>query len=53
MHWASDTVAGAALGIATGRFVAGRDEGSQHSRVSLWIQPLPGGAQLSFSVDTR
>ncbi|MGH8241075.1 MAG: phosphatase PAP2 family protein [Steroidobacteraceae bacterium] len=25
MHWSSDIVAGAALGIATGRFVAGRE----------------------------
>lgn len=53
MHWTSDTVAGAALGIATGRFVAARGDEKWHSHVSAWIQPLPGGAMLSFSVDPR
>ena len=50
MHWSSDTVAGAALGIATGRFVAARGSGREPERVSVWIEPLDRGARLSFSL---
>ena len=53
MHWCSDVVAGAALGIATGRFVAGRDADRAPSRVSFWVQPTKRGALLSFSVDPK
>jgi membrane-associated phospholipid phosphatase len=53
MHWGSDTVAGAALGIATGRFVASRRSVHEHSRVSVWVEPLDHGAMLSFSIDPR
>jgi hypothetical protein len=49
MHWFSDTVAGAALGIATGRFVSGRAE-EQRSRVAYWVTPMDRGALVSFSV---
>ena len=51
MHWTSDVVAGAALGIATGRFIAGRPERSFGEHVSLSFEPLRGGALLQFSVD--
>lgn len=51
MHWTSDVVAGAALGIATGRFVAGRTEKTPGEHVSLSFEPLPGGGMLRFSVD--
>ena len=52
MHWASDTVAGAALGIATGRFVSHRRNADDDSaRVSLSLQPTRGGAMLTFAFD--
>ena len=51
VHWFSDTVAGAALGMATGRFVSGRDE-QRKSRVAFWVAPLDHGALVSFSVNT-
>ena len=51
-HWLSDTVAGAALGIATGRFISGRSQGSQ-SKLALWVAPLDRGALVSFAVDTN
>lgn len=52
MHWFSDTVAGAALGMASGRFVSNRAE-DEHDRkpARLSVQPLKGGAFLSLSVD--
>ena len=51
MHWTSDVVAGAALGIATGRFVAGRSGRASGEHVALSFEPLPGGGMLQFSVD--
>lgn len=52
VHWLSDTVAGAALGIATGRFVSRRGEAGNPSRVSMAVAPLEGGAMLNFQVRT-
>jgi membrane-associated phospholipid phosphatase len=52
VHWLSDTVAGAALGIATGRFISGRSQSSK-SRVQLWVAPLDRGALLTFAIDTN
>jgi membrane-associated phospholipid phosphatase len=49
-HWLSDTVAGAALGIAGGRFISNRAQGST-SRVSFSVAPIEGGAMLTFAVD--
>jgi membrane-associated phospholipid phosphatase len=47
-HWLSDTVAAAALGIATGRFVTHRaDERSQ--RYSFGVQPTEHGAILTYT----
>jgi membrane-associated phospholipid phosphatase len=48
VHWLSDTVAGAAVGIATARFVMKRgDSRSQHSTFSLL--PVEGGFMLSYN----
>jgi membrane-associated phospholipid phosphatase len=53
VHWFSDTVAGAALGLATGRFISRRGEAAAAApRVSLDVAPLAGGAMLSFRVRT-
>ena len=47
-HWLSDTVAGAALGMATARFVLNRHTpGSEYS--SLMLVPADGGVMLSYS----
>jgi hypothetical protein len=46
-HWLSDTVAGASLGIATGRFVTHRAE-KRDVRYSLAVQPWAGGAMLTY-----
>jgi undecaprenyl-diphosphatase len=47
VHWLSDTVAGAALGIATARFVLNR-EGTV-SRASVQFQPVKGGWMVAYS----
>jgi len=51
VHWVSDTVAGAALGIATARFVLNRQDKDSHT--DLAFQPVKGGWQLDYSVRTR
>lgn len=51
-HWFSDTVAGAALGIATGRFISGRHQGNK-SKLAWWVAPLDRGALVSVAVDTN
>jgi membrane-associated phospholipid phosphatase len=51
VHWLSDTVAGAALGIATARFVLNRQEHAQQA--SLQFQPLKDGWQIAYSVRTH
>jgi membrane-associated phospholipid phosphatase len=51
VHWLSDTVAGAALGIATARFVLNR-RGAQ-DRATLQFQPVKNGWLVSYSVRTR
>jgi len=51
-HWLSDTVAGAALGISTGRFVSNRDP-ERKSRLSMYVAPWHGGARVQFVVDTN
>lgn len=47
VHWLSDTVAGAALGIATARFVLNRREIEAHA--TLQFQPSKDGWLLSYS----
>jgi membrane-associated phospholipid phosphatase len=51
VHWLSDTVAGAALGIATARFVLNRQNGTSHS--ALQFEPMKGGWRVSYSMRTR
>ncbi|MDE2051402.1 MAG: phosphatase PAP2 family protein [Gammaproteobacteria bacterium] len=51
-HWLSDTVAGAALGMATAHFVMNRSaqrEDQEGSEMSL--VPVQGGVMLAFSTD--
>jgi membrane-associated phospholipid phosphatase len=51
VHWLSDTVAGAALGIATARFVLNRQDHAQQA--ALQFQPLQDGWQIAYSIRTR
>jgi hypothetical protein len=48
-HWLSDTVAGAALGIATAQFAMHRRNASD-TNGTLSFAPLPEGAALSYTV---
>ncbi len=48
VHWLSDTVAGAALGIATAQFAMGR-RGVGARRSSVAVTAMPGGALLTYS----
>ena len=50
-HWLSDTVAGAALGIATARFVMKQRESDRRGRVTF--EPLEGGLAVGYVVDLR
>jgi hypothetical protein len=54
-HWLSDTVAGAALGIATARFVLNRQgaETDSDRHASLQFEPAKNGWRLSYSIQTR
>jgi len=47
-HWLSDTVAGAALGIATGRFVTHRADG-RSVPYAFGVQPMQHGAMLTYT----
>ncbi|HKU14375.1 MAG TPA: phosphatase PAP2 family protein [Steroidobacteraceae bacterium] len=48
-HWLSDTVAGAALGIATAQFALGRRHGLD-PRSAVTVVPVDGGAMLTYSL---
>jgi membrane-associated phospholipid phosphatase len=48
VHWLSDTVAGAALGIATARFVLNRQ--NAETRASVQFEPIKNGWRVSFSM---
>jgi membrane-associated phospholipid phosphatase len=49
VHWFSDVVAGAAIGISTARFTLNRD--GENSRPSAFsVVPVPGGAMLTYLV---
>jgi membrane-associated phospholipid phosphatase len=52
VHWLSDSVAGAALGIATARFVLNR-QGAQDNHAQLQFQPVKNGWMISYSIRTR
>jgi membrane-associated phospholipid phosphatase len=47
-HWLSDTVAGAALGLATGRFVSQRRLDSFHN-LTVGVAPTSGGMTLQLT----
>jgi hypothetical protein len=47
-HWLSDTVAGAALGIATAQFTIERRD--QRRRSAVTVIPMEGGAMLTYSL---
>jgi len=47
-HWLSDTVAGAALGIATGHFVTDR-QNKRYQRYAFSVQPTRQGAMLTYT----
>ena len=51
VHWLSDSVAGAALGIATARFVLDRQE--TQNRAALQFPPVKGGWLISYSMRTH
>ena len=48
-HWLSDTVAGAALGIATAQFTMNRRDERRLKGISAGVAPIPGGATLFVS----
>jgi len=51
-HWFSDTVAGAALGIAAAKFVMKRREGTE-PRGEFSLRPVEGGTMLTYTVPMR
>ena len=48
VHWLSDTVAGAALGIAAARFVLNRQ--NAETRASMQFEPIKNGWRVSYSM---
>jgi membrane-associated phospholipid phosphatase len=52
VHWLSDSVAGAALGIATARFVLNRQQAQDHA-AALQFQPVKNGWLISYSMRTH
>jgi undecaprenyl-diphosphatase len=48
-HWVSDTVAGAALGIATASFTMNRRQDPESTTSHLSVAPIDGGAMLAWS----
>ena len=51
-HWLSDTVAGAALGMATAHFVMNRSaEREEEQGTVMSLVPVQGGVMLAFSTD--
>jgi membrane-associated phospholipid phosphatase len=49
VHWLSDTVAGAALGMASAHFVMNRRDGDRREHAAVAFTPLGDGVMLSFS----
>jgi membrane-associated phospholipid phosphatase len=49
VHWLSDTVAGAALGIATARFVLNRDGQGHSNHASIHFEPQKDGWMLAYT----
>jgi hypothetical protein len=51
-HWLSDTMAGAALGIATAQFAMNRSH--EHTgRFAVSVAPVQGGAMLTYAVQLK
>jgi membrane-associated phospholipid phosphatase len=50
-HWVSDSVAGAAIGIATARFILNRQD--QETHTTLQFSPVKNGWMISCSIRTR
>jgi membrane-associated phospholipid phosphatase len=50
-HWTSDTVAGAAVGLATARFVLKRHDELRHAELAL--VPIERGLALSYGIPLR
>lgn len=51
-HWLSDTVAGAALGMATAHFVMNRSaQRDEEEGAEMSLVPVQGGVMLAFSTD--
>jgi hypothetical protein len=50
-HWLSDTVASAALGMATAHFVLGRSNEREDAYSAFSVVPVQGGAMLAYSMD--
>jgi hypothetical protein len=50
-HWLSDTVAGAALGVATARFVMKQREDGARGRITF--EPFADGVAIGYTVDLR
>jgi membrane-associated phospholipid phosphatase len=53
VHWLSDTVAGAALGIATAKFILNRQGAESQSRGIVQFEPIKGGLMVSYLVRTH
>ena len=51
VHWLSDTVAGAALGIATAKFVLNRQDAQ--NRGTVQFQPVKNGWLVSYAIRTH
>jgi hypothetical protein len=51
-HWFSDTIAGAALGIATAKFIMKRREGTE-PKGHLWLSTVDGGPLITYTVPLR
>jgi hypothetical protein len=52
-HWFSDTVAGAALGIATAKFVMRRHEGTEPRGVFALLPMEEGGTMVTYTVPLK
>ncbi len=50
-HWLSDTVAGAALGMATAHFVMDRSKQREDEYSSVSLVPVRGGVMLAYSAE--
>ncbi len=50
-HWLSDTVAGAALGMATAHFIMNRSARREDDNYSVSVVPVRGGVMLAYTTD--